>query len=100
MSRSGHTDEKSRRVIKQINALGAHIDLLTGDVTVASAVKEAMQQTRVPIVGIIQGAMVLRVSTYFNFVFSAKPVNIENTQVFRNGKPFLTTVNRIARLNP
>nr|BAM77409.1 polyketide synthase [Talaromyces purpureogenus] len=60
MSRSGYADEKSRYVIKQINALGAHIDLLTADVTIATDVKKAMQQTAVPIVGIIQGAMVLR----------------------------------------
>lgn len=62
MSRSGYADEKSRYVIKQINAIGAHIDLLTADVTNAADVKKAMEQTTVPIVGIIQGAMVLRVS--------------------------------------
>lgn len=62
MSRSGYADEKSKYVIKQINALGAHIDLLTADVTIAAQVNEAMQQTSVPIISIIQGAMVLRVS--------------------------------------
>lgn len=62
MSRSGHIDHKSKYVVKQINALGAHIDLLTADVTDATQVNKAMQQTSVPIVGIIQGAMVLRVS--------------------------------------
>ncbi|KAJ2981691.1 hypothetical protein NUW58_g6624 [Xylaria curta] len=60
MSRSGHTDQKSKYVVKQINALGAHIDLLTADVTNAEQVKQAMQQTSAPIVGIIQGAMLLR----------------------------------------
>ncbi|KFY12772.1 hypothetical protein V492_03668 [Pseudogymnoascus sp. VKM F-4246] len=60
MSRSGYADEKSRLVIKQITALGCHIDLLVADVTNADAVTEAMKQTTVPIVGIIQGAMVLR----------------------------------------
>jgi hypothetical protein len=63
MSRSGYADEKSRLVIKQINALGCHIDLLIADVTNAEAVTKAMQQTTVPVVGIIQGAMVLRVSS-------------------------------------
>jgi NAD(P)-dependent dehydrogenase (short-subunit alcohol dehydrogenase family) len=62
MSRSGYADDRSRGVIKQINALGAHIDLLTADVTVASDVERAFRQTIVPIGGIIQGAMVLRVS--------------------------------------
>ncbi|TVY39994.1 Fumagillin dodecapentaenoate synthase [Lachnellula occidentalis] len=60
MSRSGYADEKSRFVIKQITALGCHIDLLIADVTNADAVAKAMKQTTVPIVGIIQGAMVLR----------------------------------------
>jgi hypothetical protein len=62
MSRSGYADEKSRLVIKQITALGCHIDLLIADVTDEDAVTKAMQQATVPIVGIIQGAMVLRVS--------------------------------------
>ncbi|KAI0138104.1 hypothetical protein F4776DRAFT_663241 [Hypoxylon sp. NC0597] len=39
---------------------GAHIDLLTAEVTDAAQVNKAMQQTAVPIVDIIQGAMVLR----------------------------------------
>ncbi|KAH7070015.1 PKSKA1 [Paraphoma chrysanthemicola] len=60
MSRSGYADEKSRLVIKQINALGCNIDLLIADVTNGDAVTKAMQSTTVPIVGIIQGAMVLR----------------------------------------
>ena len=62
MSRSGHTDQKSQGIVKQINGLGAHIDLLTADVTNAEDVVRAFGQTRVPIAGIIQGAMVLRVS--------------------------------------
>ena len=63
MSRSGYADVKSRLAIKQITALGCHIDLLIADVTSAKAVTEAMQRTTVPVVGIIQGAMVLRVSS-------------------------------------
>lgn len=62
MSRSGYADVKSRTVIKQIKALGANIDLLQADVTVQSDVEKAFQQATVPIAGIIQGAMVLRVS--------------------------------------
>jgi NAD(P)-dependent dehydrogenase (short-subunit alcohol dehydrogenase family) len=64
MSRSGYADEKSRYVIKQINALGCHIDLLVADVTNAEAVTQALQKTTVPVVSIIQGAMVLRVSLF------------------------------------
>lgn len=62
MSRSGYADDKSKYVIKQITALGCHIDLLVGDVTKPEDVTKAMQSTTVPIVGVIQGAMVLRVS--------------------------------------
>ncbi|TDZ24672.1 Fumagillin dodecapentaenoate synthase [Colletotrichum orbiculare MAFF 240422] len=43
ISRSGHADEKSRSIIKQVKALGSSIELLTADG------------------GIIQGAMVLRI---------------------------------------
>ncbi|KAK7915179.1 type I iterative PKS [Apiospora marii] len=60
MSRSGYTDDKSRHVLKQLHALGSHVDLLTADVTDAEQVRMTMQQTTTPIVGIIQGAMVLR----------------------------------------
>ncbi|KAF2841765.1 PKSKA1 [Patellaria atrata CBS 101060] len=60
ISRSGYLDDKSQRVIKQIKALGAYIDLLTIDVTKAIEVKNAFKQTTKPVAGIIQGAMVLR----------------------------------------
>ncbi|KAI0439056.1 PKSKA1 [Xylaria telfairii] len=60
ISRSGHDDEKSRGIVKQINALGSHIDLLTADITCAEDVEAAFRKTSVPIAGIIQGAMVLR----------------------------------------
>ncbi|TRX89754.1 hypothetical protein FHL15_009344 [Xylaria flabelliformis] len=60
ISRSGHDDEKSRGIIKQINALGSHINLLTADITCAEDVEVAFRRTSVPIAGIIQGAMVLR----------------------------------------
>ncbi|KAI1083471.1 PKSKA1 [Whalleya microplaca] len=60
ISRSGHTDDKSQNVVKQINALGSHIDLLTADINVAVDVEKALKQTAVPVAGIIQGAMILR----------------------------------------
>lgn len=62
ISRSGHDDDKSRGIIKQINSLGSHIDLLTADITCAEDVEAAFLKTSMPIAGIIQGAMVLRVS--------------------------------------
>ncbi|OLN87132.1 Lovastatin diketide synthase LovF 17 [Colletotrichum chlorophyti] len=60
ISRSGYADDKSRSVVKQLKALGAHIDLLTADITVEEEVENALRQTTVPVAGIIQGAMVLR----------------------------------------
>ncbi|KAI1178918.1 PKSKA1 [Nemania sp. FL0916] len=60
VSRSGHNDEKSRSIIKQINAVGSHIDLLTADITCAGEVEAAFRMSSAPIAGIIQGAMVLR----------------------------------------
>ncbi|ETS75485.1 hypothetical protein PFICI_12429 [Pestalotiopsis fici W106-1] len=60
IARSGHKDKKSQAIVKQVNALGAHIDLLTADVTVAADVDRVLTETRKPVGGIIQGAMVLR----------------------------------------
>ncbi|KAI0533592.1 PKSKA1 [Xylaria digitata] len=60
ISRSGHEDDKSRGIVRQVSALGAHIDLLRADITVAAEVEAAFKRTSVPVVGIIQGAMVLR----------------------------------------
>lgn len=65
ISRSGHTDEKSRSIVKQIKALGSSIDLLTADVTSKGDVQRVFNQTTFPVRGIIQGAMVLRVSSFF-----------------------------------
>jgi len=65
ISRSGHSDEKSQGVVKEIEALGCQIDLLSADVAIASDVEKAFQATTVPIAGIVQGAMVLRVSSSF-----------------------------------
>jgi NAD(P)-dependent dehydrogenase (short-subunit alcohol dehydrogenase family) len=62
ISRSGHSDEKSQGVVKDIRALGCEIDLLRADVANLSEVERALSQTTVPIAGIVQGAMVLRVS--------------------------------------
>lgn len=62
ISRSGYSDPKSRAVVKQVTALGAYIDLLTADVTAMTDVEKAFKQTVAPVAGVIQGAMVLRVS--------------------------------------
>ncbi|KAK3356488.1 reducing type I polyketide synthase [Lasiosphaeria hispida] len=64
LSRSGHNDDKSQGVVKNIEALGAHIDLLQGDVANTDDIRRVFKETAVPIGGIIQGAMVLRDRTF------------------------------------
>ncbi|CAI7593555.1 unnamed protein product [Penicillium palitans] len=64
ISRSGHADEKSQGVVREIQALGCEIDLLSGDVSIKDDVEKAFRQTTVPIAGIVQGAMVLQDRTF------------------------------------
>lgn len=62
MSRSGYEDEISKRVLNDLSNEGCQVDLAKGDVSELEDVRRAFQQASVPIGGIIQGAMVLRVS--------------------------------------
>lgn len=62
MSRSGCSDERSQKVIMNCNALGCEVQEAAVDVTNFSEVKKAFQSAKYPVAGIIQGAMVLRVS--------------------------------------
>lgn len=63
MSRTGYDgEEKSRMVLRHIKALGSHIDIIKGDITNIEDVRRAFSETRYPVGGIIQGAMVLFVS--------------------------------------
>lgn len=63
MSRSGYGDPQSQIVLRQLRDLNCQIDLLRGDVTKLEDVRKIFDKTTHPIAGIIQGAMVLRVST-------------------------------------
>lgn len=63
MSRSGCSDERSRKVIMNCNALGCEIQEAAVDVTSFSDVKTVFQSAKYPVAGVIQGAMVLRVSS-------------------------------------
>jgi NAD(P)-dependent dehydrogenase (short-subunit alcohol dehydrogenase family) len=63
LSRSGYDDSKSRKVLADLSSLGAHVDLVQGDVTLIADVRRTFAHASVPICGIIQGAMVLRVSS-------------------------------------
>ncbi|KAH9902283.1 reducing type I polyketide synthase [Xylariomycetidae sp. FL2044] len=60
LSRSGHDDERSQSVAKNIRALGSNIHLLRGDVSKLDDVRAAFGATPVPVGGVVQGAMVLR----------------------------------------
>ncbi|KAI0017579.1 hypothetical protein F4780DRAFT_782210 [Xylariomycetidae sp. FL0641] len=60
ISRSGYEDPKSKGVVKQIEDLGARIDLLIADVTRKDEIERAFNQTKLPVAGIVRDAMVLR----------------------------------------
>ncbi|KAG7133236.1 Highly reducing polyketide synthase apmlA like protein [Verticillium longisporum] len=60
MSRSGYDDETSQRVLREVEGVGCHIDLLQGDITILDDVRRVLSETSVPIRGILQGSMVLR----------------------------------------
>jgi hypothetical protein len=47
-------------VAREIQTLGCEIDLLSGDVSIMN-VEKAFRQTTVPIAGVVQGAMALKV---------------------------------------
>ncbi|KAK4243498.1 Fumagillin dodecapentaenoate synthase [Corynascus novoguineensis] len=60
LSRSGHDDPQSQKVVRDLHSLGAQVDLLRGDVCNLEDVRAAFAATSAPIAGIVQGAMVLR----------------------------------------
>lgn len=62
MSRSGCSDDRSRNIIANCRSLGCTVEDAKVDVTDFVQVKSALQKARYPVGGIIQGAMVLRVS--------------------------------------
>ena len=62
MSRTVHDDERSRIVLHDMNALGVDVTLVQGDVSDCKDVRRAFEQSKRPVAGIVQGAMVLRVS--------------------------------------
>lgn len=64
MSRSGHDDERSKKVIKDVRSLGCDIGLFSGDISKLDDVRRVLGGTSVPIAGIIQGAMVIRDRTF------------------------------------
>lgn len=62
LSRSGCGDEKSQAALQQINANGCLVTDFKGDVAKEEDVQRCFDESPLPVGGIIQGAMVLRVS--------------------------------------
>lgn len=80
MCRSGYDDDRSQEVIRNLEALGCSVDTLTGDVAVLEDVRRCFADMTVPVAGIIQGAMVLRVRHQNSFhtslhLLSRSPTN-------------------------
>lgn len=64
LSRSGVDDAVSRTVIRDIEAQGCQVTGVRGDVTLMEDVKRFVASAPYPIRGVVQGAMVLRVSIH------------------------------------
>ncbi|KJZ72361.1 hypothetical protein HIM_08287 [Hirsutella minnesotensis 3608] len=64
MSRSGADDERSRRVVQDLESLGATVKTVKGDVSSLQDTTRIFRESAWPIKGIIQGAMLLRDKTF------------------------------------
>ncbi|KAK4156109.1 hypothetical protein C8A00DRAFT_41378 [Chaetomidium leptoderma] len=64
MSRSGGDDERSRRVLRDLESLGATARIVHGDVSSLEDTKRVFQESVLPIKGVIHGAMLLRDKTF------------------------------------
>jgi hypothetical protein len=62
MSRSGCGDDRSQRIIKDCLSHGCTIYVASGDVSNIADVRRAFESAQVQVRGVVQGAMVLRVS--------------------------------------
>ncbi|KAJ5809731.1 polyketide synthase [Penicillium pulvis] len=58
--RSGYEDARSQKIIYDCQCLGCHVDQVTGDITSLDDVRHAFTTASMPVIGVIQGAMVLR----------------------------------------
>lgn len=61
MCRSGAEDDRSQHVIEDVHSLGAKVRVFIGDISKLSDVQRFFESSELPIRGVIQGAMVLRV---------------------------------------
>jgi NADPH:quinone reductase-like Zn-dependent oxidoreductase len=58
--RSGYEDARSQKIIYDCQCLGCRVNLLKGDITSLDDVRNAFNTVSLPVIGVIQGAMVLR----------------------------------------
>ena len=66
MGRSGFDDNASQTVIRNIEAEGCKVHLVKGDVIVKEDVQRAFKSAPLPVGGVVQGAMAVRVSNVCN----------------------------------
>jgi NAD(P)-dependent dehydrogenase (short-subunit alcohol dehydrogenase family) len=59
---SGPRDDRTAAILDDLSAIGAQVEFVQADITAKQDVQRIFQATTRPIAGIIQGAMVLRVS--------------------------------------
>ncbi|KAK3984635.1 hypothetical protein QBC44DRAFT_10438 [Cladorrhinum sp. PSN332] len=64
MSRSGADNDRSRKVMEDLTGLGATVTVARGDVSNPEDVTRVFKESKLPIKGIIQGAMLLRDKTF------------------------------------
>lgn len=62
MTRSGISDERSQAIVRDCNALGCEVQEAKADVCNSDDVELAFKAAKLPVGGIIQGAVILRVS--------------------------------------
>lgn len=62
LARSGYADAASQATIANIESEGCHVQLMVGDVSKVEDVRRVFNEAEPRVAGVIQGAMVLRVS--------------------------------------
>lgn len=78
LSRSGETTSEAKALCADLRKTGVDVVVARGDVTVAADVQAAVEQAPFPIKGIVQSAMVLRVS--FHLLTAEDPALIVSEQ--------------------
>jgi hypothetical protein len=70
LSRSVGKNPEEATLIEELSAMGCMAQMVQGSVAVPGDVERAVKSARLPIAGVLQMSMVLRVSTYLSISFS------------------------------